>query len=339
VNLCNDIKIEYSKNDYKGIIVCGPTCSGKSSIALELCQELNGELISCDSMQIYKYMDIGTAKPTKEEQKKVPHHMIDIVNPWVNYNAFQYKEDAEKVINDVVSRKKTPVICGGTGLYVNSIIDNRKYTETCEEESFCDFEISNKINKMFDGDDRDGLYSWLSEVDNDAAITIHKNNVKRVKRFLELFYITGKVKSVRDSESKEAEIKNEYLTVCLWPNREKLYEKIDRRVDIMREAGLFEECKKVYELCRKNVSNELINGGKILTMTSLAAIGYRELLPLLDYVETRKLLEEKEGYGIDKAFDEIKLNTRHYAKRQMTWFKKTPGTVFFTEEGICTKIQ
>ena len=331
MTIAERIASEYKNaGDKKAVIICGPTASGKSSVAMELCGLLDGELVSCDSMQIYRMMDIGTAKPTPEEQRLVRHHMIDIVDPWINYSSFMYKRDAEKEIRNVFARGKTPVICGGTGLYVNSLIDNREYSDEPEETFFSDEFRAEKerCDMLIDQGDRDALHELLTKYDPDAAADIHKNNVKRVYRALFLYFTTGKTRSERNIESLKNKPDINYYTYCLMPERDKLYGKIDQRVDVMRSQGLFEEVGKVYGECRLHVDQKDVDSLAILKLTALNAIGYKELIPLLDFPELKPLKDIDQCSSTDAAFDRIKQDSRQYAKRQITWFKKTPGTIF-----------
>jgi len=327
MDIAAKIAAEYKNaDDKKSVIICGPTASGKSDVAMELAYLIGGEIVSCDSMQIYRLMDIGTAKATKEMREKVPHHMIDIVDPWENYNVFMYKKAAREVINDIISRGKVPVICGGTGLYVNTLIDNRTYSDEPEGTFFSEELRLEKENcdRLFENGDRDALHELLAKYDPEAANEIHKNNVKRVYRALCLYFITGKVRSVRNELSHEEGPDLSFMTYCLMPGREDLYKRIDNRVDIMRGLGLMDEVRTVYGACREKLPKSELENLDILKLTALNAIGYKELIPLLDFSELKALRTLDE----DASFDKIKQNSRQYAKRQITWFKKTPGTSF-----------
>jgi len=294
------------------IIIGGPTASGKTSLAIETALRKNGEIVSCDSMQIYKRMDIGTAKATKEEQSKVPHHMIDIIEPWINYSVFDYKEAAEKCIADIISRGKIPVICGGTGLYVNSLIENRQYTS---EE---DLDLRAELEAMAENGEYDEVYEMLCKCDPEAAENIHKHNVKRVIRAVELFKITGKTQAVRNAESVLVPADIEYKTFIINPDRQTLYSRIEHRVDIMIKEGLYKETENVYNECVEAVKSGIASCDSIDGLTSLAAIGYREMIRHIFFGEMTP----------EEVCEKIKINTRHYAKRQLTWFRKTPGAVF-----------
>lgn len=330
MSLAKLIAEEYKSAEQKtAVIVCGPTASGKSSLAMELCGLLNGELISCDSMQIYRMMDIGTAKPSVRDRELVPHHMIDITDPWENYSAFMYKNDAVKAISEVFSRSKVPVICGGTGLYVNALIDNREYS--CEpDNAFFSEEFraeKKKCDCCLEKGDRASLHDMLKKYDPEAAAEIHMNNVKRVYRALYLYFVTGKVRAQRNLESTANSPEFGFNVYCLMPRREELYERINSRVDIMREEGLAEEADRVYAACREKIPAEEVSDLRILKRTALSAIGYKELIPLLDYPELAPVKEDL-PYDAVSVFEKIKQDTRQYAKRQLTWFKKTPGARF-----------
>ena len=294
------------------IIIGGPTASGKTSAAIEIALKKNGEIVSCDSMQIYRRMDIGTAKATIEEQAKVPHHMIDVIEPWINYSVFDYKVAAEKCIANIISKGKIPVICGGTGLYINSLIENRQYT------SEDDTEIRSELERMADEGKYDAVYEMLCQYDPEAAESIHKNNVKRVIRAVALFKLTGKTQKQRNAESVLVPADIEYKTFVINPERETLYSRIDQRVDIMIKEGLYKETENVYNECIDAVKKGIASSDTVDGLTSLAAIGYREMIRHIFFGEMT----------LDEVCEKIKINTRHYAKRQLTWFRKTPGAVF-----------
>ncbi len=278
-------------------VIFGPTASGKTAAAIELCKKIGGEVVTADSMQVYKYMNIGTAKPDEAEMQGVPHHMIDIVEPQDPYNLALYAEDAKKVIDDIHSRGKVPVLAGGTGLYIDTVING---TVLIEQET--DEEYRAELYKIADEKGNDFLHNMLGEIDPDSAEAIHKNNVKRVIRALEFYHSSG----VRQSEHNRAAAgKSPYKTVkfCITMPREILYERINMRVDNMIEAGLAEEVEF------------LINYGVPQDATSMQGIGYKEMLL---YLEGKLSLSE--------TADMIKQATRRYAKRQLTWFKREKDT-------------
>lgn len=278
----------------KIIVVAGPTASGKTTLGIEIAKAVGGEIISADSMQIYKGMSIATAAPTKEEQSEVKHHLVEFLDKDKNFSVSDYCDLAKKEIEDITSRGKVPVIVGGTGLFINSLVDNIKFIE-----SKTDFELRDKLMKK----DEDELYNELLKVDPLAAEKIHKNNKTRVVRALEIYYSSGKTKTMQDDESKKEESPFDALYFVIgYKDREILYNRINQRVDIMAENGLIDEAKE-------NLKNA--------TGTSAQAIGHKELLPYFNGEIT-----------IEDALDNLKKETRHYAKRQITWFKKRENAVW-----------
>ncbi len=278
------------------IAIVGPTAVGKTALALALAKRYNGEIISCDSMQIYKHMDIGTAKPTKNEQAICPHHLIDIKEPNEDFSCAEYATLAREAIEDIRSRGKLPIFCGGTGLYLDSVLKISSFSETQVDESY-----RAELEKFASENGADALHALLSSVDPESAEAIHKNNQKRVIRALEIYKCTGKKKSELDRLSREQEPPYDATVFFLTAReRELLYSRIEQRVDIMLDEGLEAEAKYLWE-------NELLKP----EYNSYAAIGYKELIP---YFKGEKTLE---GCILD-----LKLATRHYAKRQLTWFSR-----------------
>lgn len=276
------------------IVVLGPTASGKTALSIELAKVYNGEIVSADSMQIYKGMDIATAKPTKEEMSNVPHHLIGFVDPDKRFSVAEYVETAKKVIFDVSSRGKMPIICGGTGLYINSLIDNIKFDDTSE-----DFKLREKYQRIAKENGNHYLWEKLKSVDEKAALGIHENNVTRVIRALEVYELSGKtISEAKDISRAEPSPFDAYFIGLNFSDRQMLYEKINKRVDKMIEIGLIEETKQAYS---RNYSMK----------TAHQAIGYKELIP---YFEGESCLEA--------CIDKIKQETRRYAKRQLTWFRR-----------------
>lgn len=274
--------------------VTGPTASGKTALAIELAKRLNGEIISCDSMQIYRGMDIGTAKPTKEELAQVPHHLIDILPADAPYSCSDYVKDAERAVEDIVSRGKLPIFCGGTGLYLDRFLKGGN-----DDGATCDESLRAELKHFYEEKGTDALYERLLELDPEAAETIHKNNVKRVMRAIEICLVTGEKKS--DIDKKNAEIVDKYdhrVITLAFENRELLYERIERRVDQMIAEGLVEETER---LMAEGVFNR--------SQTAAQAIGYKELFPYLLGEAT-----------LESCIGELKTATRRYAKRQVTWF-------------------
>ena len=282
----------------KVLVIAGPTASGKTKIGVELAKRLNGEIISADSMQIYKHMNIGTAKPTINEMQNIPHHLIDFVEIGENFSVVQYKEMATRCIEDILSRGKVPIFVGGTGLYINSITEEIKYDEAAENK-----EIREKLEKIAETEGNERLYEKLKEVDIDTYNRLHINDTKRIIRALEVFEATGITITEHQKMSKEIEKKYDYKIVGLWMERENLYNRINLRVDKMIEDGLENEARNIIEMIKNN--------GKI---TSFQAIGYKEFLK---YFNGEVSLED--------AITSIKQESRRYAKRQVTWFKRTNG--------------
>ena len=278
------------------IAIVGPTAVGKTALALALAKRYNGEIISCDSMQIYKHMDVGTAKPTKEEQSSCPHHLIDIKEPNEDFSCAEYATLAKAAIDDIKSRGKMPIFCGGTGLYLDSVLKISSFSETQVDESY-----RIELEKFAEANGADALHALLFEVDPESAEAIHKNNVKRVIRALEIYKCTGKKKSELDRLSREQKPPYDARVLFLTAHdRELLYSRIEKRVDIMLDEGLLDEARYLWE-------NELLKP----EYNSYAAIGYKELIP---YFEGSKTLDE--------CVSDLKLATRHYAKRQLTWFSR-----------------
>lgn len=277
------------------LVIVGPTASGKSALAVELALQFNGEIISADSMQIYKGFDIGTAKPSAEEMKSVPHYLIDTVSPLEEYSAAQFQKDASGYIDEITSRGKLPIIVGGTGLYINSLIYNIEYSEAKADD-----DIRRRLNDEYNKYGKEYLYGKLKQIDPNAAVNIHVNNVKRVIRALEVYEITGERFSEHVERSRLRPPEYDFIIIGLNPERSYMYERIDKRVDEMIENGLVDEVKS------------LNNTGMLEGKTSSAGIGYKEI--------KEYLIGE---ISLETAIEKIKLGTRHYAKRQMTWFRKT----------------
>lgn len=282
----------------KIIAVAGPTASGKSALALELCKRLDGELISLDSMQIYRGLDIGTAKPTKAEQAEVCHHMIDICEPTESFSAAEFAERAHKVIADVQSRGKKAVLCGGTGLYLDTVLGRLDFGEIESDEK-----LRGGLIAFAEKNGADALHERLREIDPQAAEKIHPNNVRRVARAIEIYELTGKTKTEHDREAISDSPYESLIIGLDYDDREVLYNRISRRVDAMIEAGLEGEVRSL-------VSRGLLSAES----TAGQAIGYKEML----------------GYiagdcSLGDAVEKIKLGTRRYAKRQLTWLRRNPS--------------
>lgn len=287
----------------KVIVICGPTASGKTVLSIELAKQINGEIVSADSMQIYKDMDIGTAKPTKEEMQGINHYLIDFVSPDERYSVADYKQDAKKAIREILKKGKVPIIVGGTGLYIDSLIYEIEYPNIKFDE-----EYRKKLEKEAEENGLEKLYEKAKEIDIEAIQKISKNDKKRVLRILEIYHATGKNKTEQEKESRKKEIEFDYKVYALKWDREKLYERINKRVDIMLEQGLIEEVKGVCEKYNK-------------FPTAMQGLGYKEVI---EYLENKTTKEE--------MIKKIKQETRRYAKRQMTWFKKNKQTIWLNAE-------
>ena len=280
----------------KIVVIVGPTASGKTALSIELAKELNGEIISCDSMQIYKYMDIGTAKPTATEMQSVKHHLIDIVSPDQNFSCADYAVLAKQKIEEISSKGKLPIFCGGTGLYVDHVINNTSFSEAGKDDEYRSF-----LNKLAEEKGVEAVFEILKNVDPESADKIHPNNLKRVIRALEIYKVTGKTKTQTDMESQNNESPYETVMICLdFTDRDKLYDRIDKRVDIMVESGLVEEVKRITQ--DMNI---------VLSETARQGIGYKEIL---DHFDGK--------INLDESIEAIKKGSRNYAKRQLTWFRR-----------------
>ncbi len=277
----------------KVIVICGPTASGKTGLSVKLAQRMNGEVISCDSMQIYKDMTIGTAKVTKKEMQGIPHYLIDFVSPDERYSVAEFQKDAEKAIGDIVARGKTPIVVGGTGLYVDTLVYHIQYPEI-----ETDLEYRRKLEKMTEEQGLEKLYQKAKEIDPQAMEKISNNDQKRIMRVLEIYHQTGKTKTQLEIESRREEPPYEYLVYSIDMDREKLYDRINRRVDIMIEQGLIEE---VQALLKKY--NQF--------PTAMQGLGYKEVVSYLQGNMTK-----------EEMIETLKQETRRYAKRQLTWFRK-----------------
>ena len=277
----------------KVIVICGPTASGKTALSIELAKKINGEIVSADSMQIYKKMDIGTAKTTKEEMQGIKHYLLDFVEPSQRYSVAEFKKDAEKAIEEILQKGKTPIIVGGTGLYVDSLIYGIEY-QTIEFDEQYRKQLEERVEK----EGLETLYNEAKKIDPQAIEKISLNDKKRILRILEIYKATGKNKTEQEIESRKNGVKYDYKVFAINMDREKLYERINKRVDIMIEQGLVEEVKNLIKKYPE-------------FPTAMQAIGYKEIV---EYLNNELSLEE--------AIEKIKQETRRYAKRQITWFKR-----------------
>lgn len=292
------------------IVIVGPTASGKTNLSIELAKRMNGEIISADSMQIYKYMDIGTAKPTKEEMQDISHYLIDEVLPNEDFNVVRFKELAEKYIDNILEKGKQPIVAGGTGLYISSLINNINFSE-----SESDWELREALKKEAEEFGTEYLHKKLQEVDPDSALSIHPNNIKRVIRALEVYYQTQKPISYHNEMSRSIPPKFQFVLVGLNMDRQVLYERINKRVDIMIQNGLVDEVKG------------LVDQGYADSIISMQGIGYKEILEFL-----------RNNITLEQAIDNIKQGTRRYAKRQITWFKRIHGINWFNVDNCGNNI-
>lgn len=274
----------------KILIICGPTASGKTALAIECAKLLDTEIISADSMYIYKNLSIGTAKPTIEEMSGIKHHLIDVVEPIDNFSVSDYKNLATPIINSLIAKNKIPIICGGTGFYINSILYDLSYGN-----GSANIEIREKYKELAKIHGNEYVFSHLKSVDPQSAEKLHFNDLKRVIRALEIYYNGEKKSEIKDDFSP----KYDYLAYSINHDRKVLYDRINRRVDKMLSDGLLDEIKG------------LINDGVSKSSQCMQAIGYKEVF---EYLEGNVSLEQ--------AIELIKLNSRHYAKRQLTFFKK-----------------
>ena len=282
------------------LAITGPTASGKTSLSLSLAERLGCEIISIDSMQIYRDMNIGTAKATAEERARVPHHMIDFLPPSESYSAEDYRADAMRALADIESRDRLPLFVGGTGLYMDTVM---RGAELMSPPSSEELKIRLLASATTD-EEREALWQRLLEVDPESANKTHKNNVRRVVRALEIYELTGKTKTYFDELSRQSapDVKVGMITLD-FHNRDNLYERVDLRVDQMMEEGLLDEVKTLY------------HGGILVKNTTAAqAIGYKEIISYLDGECT-----------LEEAVDFLKMSTRRYAKRQLTWFRHNEG--------------
>ena len=279
------------------IVICGPTASGKTGLSIELAKKINGEIISGDSMQIYKEMDIGTAKVTREEMQGIKHYLIDIIEPNQRYSVAEFKKDAEKAIEEIINKGKTPIVVGGTGLYIDSLIYGIEYQNIKLDE-----EYRKKLEKEAE-EGLDNLYEKAKKIDPEAMKKISPNDKKRIIRVLEIYKATGKTKTQQEEESRK-ELKYDYKVFAINMEREKLYERINKRVDLMLQQGLIEEVEKITEKYKE-------------FPTAMQGLGYKEVV---EYLENKTTKEE--------MIEKIKMETRRYAKRQITWFKKNKQTIW-----------
>lgn len=277
----------------KVIVVCGPTASGKTALAVELAKLYNGEVVSADSMQIYTDMDVASAKATLEEQQGIPHHLMGFLDHAESFSVADFVKLCDEAVRDILSRGKTPIICGGTGLYISSFVDNITF-----DDSEQDYEFRDRMRKFAEENGAAALLDKLRQVDPETAATLHENNIGRIIRALEVYKTTGHTISQAKAMSRKNPSPYEFIMMTIvYENRDRLKERINRRVDIMMENGLLDEARVCF--------------AQLNRPTAAQAIGIKELYP---YLRGERELAD--------CVEELKLRTRQYAKRQMTWFRR-----------------
>lgn len=276
------------------IIIAGPTAVGKTKLGVELALHLGGEIISADSMQVYKYMDIGTAKVTKSEMKGVKHHLIDVYEPTMPYHVVEFKNMAQKALESIYEASKIPIVVGGTGFYIQALLYDIDFSESGEDEN-----LRKELNDIANNKGADALFDILKEIDPETALTLHPNNVKRVIRAIEFARQTGEKISDHNSTQRAKKSPYDFHYFVLNDDRAAIYKRIDERVDNMIKDGLVDELKRLLEMgCTKD-------------MTSMQGIGYKQLIPYIN-----------NEYDLEEAIRLIKRDSRHFAKRQLTWFNR-----------------
>ena len=288
------------------IILTGPTAVGKTSLSIELAKAVNGEIISADSMQVYRHMDIGSAKITPEEMENIPHHLIDVLDPDEDFNVVTFQKLAKKAAGDIWMREKIPIIAGGTGFYIQALLYDIDFTE-----QQCDETYRRQLEDLAREHGAEYLHGILREVDPASAEAIHANNIKRVIRALEFYHLSGKKISEHNETERQKQSPYNFAYFVLTDERAKLYERIDRRVNAMIEAGLVEEVKKLKSM------------GCSREMVSMQGLGYKEILAYLDG-----------GCTLEEAVYIIKRETRHFAKRQLTWFKRERDVIWLDKQAF-----
>ena len=285
-------------------VIVGPTASGKTNLAIQIAKRLDGEIVSADSMQIYRRMNVGTAKPTESEKQGIPHHLMDFVEPDQAFSVADYKDRAVAAIRDITARGKTAIVAGGTGLYINALTQKWGFPGIKTDPK-----IREKLNDAYKTETPEAVYRRLKQIDPEAAAKIHPHNRKRVIRALEIYETTGKTKTYWESQVRKIDLPFDYLLLGIQMPRDVLYQRIDQRVDVMIEDGLVEEVRA------------LLNDGYDPSLVSMQALGYKEIVP---YLKGRSSLEEQVRI--------LKRDTRHFAKRQLTWFRKNQDIHWFSAE-------
>ena len=286
------------------ICIAGPTASGKTALAVELAKAVNGEVVSCDSMQVYKYMDIGTAKPTLEEMQGIPHHMLDVALPQEDFSVSRYCELATPIVDDIIARGKTAIIAGGTGLYMDALIRGNTFAP------YPSTGMREKLEQQADTEGMETMLELLRSIDPDSANRLHLADRKRILRALEVYYETGETITAHNLKTRAIPPRYNPVWFALEDtDRAQLYDRIDRRVSVMLEAGLIDE---IQTLLAKGIPKKC---------TAMQAIGYKEFIDALDGHIT-----------IVEAADQVRQSSRHYAKRQLTWFRRNPAINWLRRE-------
>ena len=284
------------------ICIAGPTASGKTALAVELAKELHGEVVSCDSMQVYRRMNIGTAKPTPEEMQGIPHHMLDVAEPWEDFSVSRYCELATPIVEDILSRGKTAIIAGGTGLYMDSLIQGNAFAP------FPSTGVRERLEAQADAEGMEAMQAWLRSLDPDSAARLHLSDRKRILRALEVYLETGETITAHNRRTQALPPRFRPLWLGLdFADRGELYRRIDLRVDEMLRQGLLEEIR------------ELLASGIPPKCTAMQAIGYKEFVEAL-----------QGSLPVEQAVEEVKKSSRHYAKRQLTWFRRNKALHWLT---------
>ena len=284
------------------ICIAGPTASGKTALAVELARELGGEVVSCDSMQVYRRMNIGTAKPTPEEMQGIPHHMLDVAEPWEDFSVSRYCELATPIVEDILSRGKTAIIAGGTGLYMDSLIRGNAFAP------FPSTGVRERLEAQADAEGMEAMLDKLRSVDPDSAARLHLSDRKRIIRAMEVYLETGETITAHNLRTQALPPRFRPLWLGLdFADRGELYRRIDARVDIMLQQGLLEEIR------------ELLDSGIPPKCTAMQAIGYKEFVEAL-----------QGDTPLEQAVEEVKKGSRHYAKRQLTWFRRNKALHWLT---------
>ena len=286
------------------IILTGPTAVGKTELSIELAKAVNGEILSADSMQVYRGMDIGTAKIKKEEMQGIPHYLVDELKPWDEFHVVRFQQMAKKAMEQIYANGHIPIIVGGTGFYIQALLYDIDFTSTSQDDNY-----RQDLENLAKEKGAEYLHNMLREIDPKSAEDIHANNIKRVIRALEYYHQTGQKMSRHNEEERQKESPYEFVYFVLNAPREQLYQRIDRRVDQMMSEGLVEEVKRLKEMgCTKE-------------MVSMQGLGYKEILAYLDG-----------EYALDEAVYTIKRDTRHFAKRQLTWFRRERQVAWIQKE-------